>query len=244
MSISQEQQEIIEKYLRQELSEVDQSKFTAYRQDAEFQEELKIWMDLQQVFKIHGRQRLKDQLRTRERQLIQRQSRRPNIYRYIAIAAAILVLATFIFLMPQTTNYEKRLFDAHFEPYPSILKPTTRGDVQKSEEQDPYFLYESEAYVQADVGFVGLAKTDTVQFYRSMIQLEFENYQTAISILEALDLPMTSSLFDASIWYLGLAYLGNGDLLRANSKFHQIKEDPDHPYHGEAIRILKELALQ
>ena len=150
-----------------------------------------------------------------------------NVLRYGIAAAVLLALVVVALLTIGQNPTPEQLFADNFEISPNLDYRASRGSGQDPEITQAYRAYDQGLYAQAiDLLEKLILKGDDPlihQYYLGNCHLALENWPEAITALQA---PADANfhLANDAKWYLGLAYLGQGDtknaipLLRESSR--------------------------
>ena len=126
----------------------------------------------------------------------------------IGIAASIVLIAAAIAIWPQQKSNEE-LFAKYFEPYPNVIMPTVRGDLEADTTlmAKAYRAYDRGDYEKAIRFFeqVGV-KDEGVYMYMGNSYLAIDSTEKAITCFEKV-ISDFDAFDDQAEWYLGLALL-------------------------------------
>jgi len=240
----EQDERLLDRYVRQELTPKEEEQFNQRMQDDDFRQALQWHQDLQAAAQQRGRQHLKEQLQSwenKESKTSAQKRSRSNFWRWslIAIAVVATLLLLWLFFRPSPKSPEE-IFAEHFMPYPNIVAPIEKSEGQVSERTLAFEAYELTAYPQAEVQFAQLEQTLTVQFYRGVTALAQEQPAKAITFLQPVS--ETENRFQqAAAWYLALAHLLQNELEIATNLLENIQNTSDHPFQQRAANLLQEL---
>jgi len=232
------------------------------KQDAEFAKRVEQMRPVIEQIEGAGKQRLSKKIKNIETELEEEgffqptsskplnRSRSRSIKRFVAIAAAVLiVVALSIYLLIPTSP--EQLYAAHFSRYPDqisqILQET--GFVQVPQ-QDRLLramqAYKSEELVEAEKQMAAFLETADdehpyrriIRFYWAQINMERGNLEAAREALKALATDSNFSRQNAAEWYLALTYLKT-DADQAIQHLKPLMEDPE--YGNRARQLLRKL---
>lgn len=199
--------------------------------------ELKLLMD---GIENAGRREILDSLRTLEVNLPPVVSVSIPVWQnsWLRVAASVSVLAICAYMFwPQPDPQE--LFDKYFEPYPNVIMPTMRGEVDEDTTlmARGYKAYDREEYKEAIDYFEKLkVKNAGIYLYLSNCYLAIGEADKAISLLE--NVIADYDEFDAQAeWYLALGHLKRGSIVDAGRTLKGIEEGGG--YHTEKVKALR-----
>ncbi len=155
---------------------------------------------------------------------------------YAAMAAVVLVifLAWYRLSPPQPQD----LYAAYYEPAPGL--PTTLGTVDNPEFAEGMVAYKRGEYADAIQFWNPLLGTesdsDTLGYYLGLANLAEEEIETAVALLQQVKTMRPPSPFTSdATWYLGLAFLSQGNEKEARNTLEPLK---DHPVYGDRVQEL------
>ncbi len=159
----------------------------------------------------------------------------------VGIAATVVLAVVSILLWPRPTGPQE-LFAQYFEPYPNVIMPTVRGDLEPDTTlmAKAYRAYDSGDYEKAIRFFEQVGtKDEGVYLYLGNSYLAIDSTEKAIVCFEKVISDF--DVFDEQAeWYLGMAYLKTGDLKEAKSLL-SIIATKEGPYKIKAERVLPNL---
>ncbi|MEM7656631.1 MAG: hypothetical protein AAF399_10920 [Bacteroidota bacterium] len=247
MKLSPEQsQELIDRYLREELSEADAQLFAEVRYTPEFERELRLMEEVRQASIARGRQQLQTDMAAWEAELAPAvQVIRPLWQRsgfLISIAAGISLLLV-IFLWPRqaATPEGAALFAAHFEVYPDFQSDNTRSEGQEATLLD----YTMEAYRMGEYeaalrGFDSLQSQEAgLIFYEGVSLLGAGRSEEASETFSKIN---EGSFLPPARWYLALAAIQMEEWEVARQRLLEITQAESHPFQKEAEELLQHIA--
>ncbi len=154
-----------------------------------------------------------------------------------AVAASLIFALGLWVLLDGGQSANERLFEAYYKPDPGLVMAMSQSD--QYEFDRGMVDYKLGKYQFAIERWEKLLqqkpKNDTLNYFLGASYLALEESEKAISYFqETLEYP--KSIFaDDSWWYLGLAWLKQGEIAKA-------KEALQHSEKSEAIRLIDELA--
>lgn len=160
----------------------------------------------------------------------------------VGIAASVVLVVVAYWLWPRPTEGEK-LFAQYFEPYPNVIMPTVRGDLEPDTTlmAKAYRAYDREDYQSAISLFEQLkAKDEGTLLYLGNSYLAIGQTQQAVALF--LKLKSDYHVFDEQAeWYLVLCYLQLNENGRAKKAVDELI-GRDSPYDEKAKQLLKILS--
>jgi TolA-binding protein len=218
-NISQEQLESVERYINGTMLDEELKTFEAQLEnDSEFKTQVE---DIRTLLTGIQAQSLKEQLDDFHKD-IQKQPNQKNspkirylqFRKLVAAAAIIIALGSFWFF---NQNSNDALYSKYFTPDPGL--PTTMSNMGNFEFYDAMVNYKQGDYKTAIEKWEVLnPKNDTINYFLGVAHLAEKEENSAISFLEkSISNPNFPFVNDAH-YYLGLAYLkeGNIDLAKKN----------------------------
>ena len=241
---------LIDKHLLGTISPEEADSFSQSLNDPEFAVELAYRKDLLQAVKAEGREQLRSELQALEQEEktdIGKEAKSRPLHWWIAAAAAAVVALIFLFRLASTEPISSEaLFAQHFAPYPNVERVITRNQ-QNTESLDmqAYANYELARYQEAVRLFDQLITTEpknlSHRFYRALAHLALHQAATARPELKKVAQSDTSRYASAASWFLALAYLQEDRLDKARAILEKISKQSQHPYHEEAMELLKQM---
>lgn len=155
-----------------------------------------------------------------------------------AAACIFIIVVSFIFLNRPDDPAE--LYANYFEPYPNIFEPTVRGDNTISKRSMAFQAYDANDYQKAASLFQELLaekKEPGMLLLLGNANLILNNTKEArnnfITLINEYD------EYDVQgKWYLGLSYLKEGDVKRAQLIMRELSNS-EYSYAGKAKELLK-----
>lgn len=212
--------------------------------DAEFSEQFNFEKEVRDTVIYNGRQKIKERFRILDEQNSKR-SRKLTAWWYAAASIVVLIGAAWFFWGKQPETTPEKLYAQYMEPYPNMVTPNVRGGASAEQlMSEALALYDQQAYAQAAI----LLKqaydehpNDPTAFYLAICQLMLQKPEEAIRLLEARSWEDTAYFSPTVVnWYLGLAFLQQGDSDEALHRFNLVAESDDS-LSNEAAKIMKVL---
>ncbi len=246
MPLKDTDHQLIDKFLRGQLDAQEQELFDKKQSDVDFQNELTWRSNSLTVIKKNGRQDLKKKLQLLDKKMEAEQSVSPpakvvkiNRSRWLGIAAAILILMGMFWWWNMQTPNSEDLFAQYFEPYPNVVAPIVKSDAtEMTDEEKAFQTYEKRNYSQA-IPLLEELNTPEGNFYLGLAQLAQGNTSAAISTLQPISKQPSHRFYQASQWYLAMAYFKDKDAEQANDLIKLIRQNPEHIYYKLAGEILE-----
>lgn len=244
MNLTDNQMDVLDRFLRNEMTVADETMWESMMRDPKVQDEVRNMTHLQQMIQHEGRDRLRAELKTWDEALSQDNifaKRRFIDWRWVSAAAVALIFVS-IFIIRGFQNESKDLFASYFEPYPNIVAPIQKGDDQVNAYDRAFQLYESGTYKEAIDAFKSLSQNDaSVLFYSALSFMEEGDLERAHAKLDELDKIVQHKYQDASTWYRALLELKSGNEQHAIPLIENIVQNTRNPFHQKAIKLIKEL---
>lgn len=232
-----EQEILIEGYLNNTLTALQQQEFGRLMgEDRQFAEEVAFHEKMKTAIRLEERQNLKARFDALDA------SPHPTKLWWYA-AAAVFVLGVIGWwtstLFPQNSE---DLYHSYFEPYPNTVDPIVRSDAGQSGLSDQAFeWYDKGDYDKASAAFGDLYKhSQRAQdlFYQAVALMASGHHAEAIPLLE--QQKKDGSFFEAAQWYLGLAYLKDGQVSKAKTHLEKVRDSGGF-LSPQAVKLLDEL---
>jgi len=251
MSISEEEFQLIVKYVEKDLSEHEQILFDkSLDTSPEFKEEVRVmeglvagvyanvrtneFEDIKNAFeKFEEEDKKAETSPTKKGKVI-------NLYKTIGIAASltlILLVSYFVFFQSKVDHQEVYL--SFYEPYPAY---NLRSDGEN--ENQGILNYRLNLYEKAIPFLIDALASENNQRYQLLLANAYMNtgaYDKANNILKSLAMDDRDKIMQQNAsWYIGLLYLKTGRIEEAKSEFSKLISN-GNSYKNQAINILNEL---
>lgn len=159
---------------------------------------------------------------------------------WVRVAASVSVLAVCAYLFWPRPEDPQRLFAQYFEPYPNVIMPTVRGDVDTTLLERAYRAYDHGKFDDAIDFFRRAGQDDAaVYLYLGNSYLATGDAENAIPLFEKV-ISEYDAFDDQAAWYLALGYLKNGNKGEAMKIFARISEGRSS-HAASAKKILSDL---
>ncbi|RFN58855.1 tetratricopeptide repeat protein [Marixanthomonas ophiurae] len=243
-SITEKEFETIERYLTNEMSAEEQKAFVdTLSSDPFLQQKVN---EVRALIDGIEASALKNKLDDFHKELLQTHSKVVNKSKLIqkpkrskiplyAIAAVLVVVFGILWFF-NSADSNQRLFAEHFTPDPGL--PTTMSTTNNYIFFDGMVDYKQENYKAAIEKWTPLlsekSENDTLNYFLGVAYLAEKNEGEAIDYLGEVSKTKSSMFLQESYYYLGLAFLKNGELEKAKTSFKKSNSD-------ESQTILKKL---
>ncbi|GAB3805215.1 hypothetical protein GCM10028819_38080 [Spirosoma humi] len=262
MNLSEEQYELIEAYLTNELSAVDQLAFeNDLKADAELRAEVDRQRDIRLGLRALGIERALEQAKAQykatfapaEIPLVSQPVVRPLVsWRYWAAAASVVgMLGVGYFAYQQTTSRQADIAYAETfssDPTADLMKDFPSGQVLPSvrnQFMDAMATYKSGKYDEVIDQLKTLpADKQTLPYRNYFLGLSYlANKQPieAIPLLIKAQAASSGKLQQKAEWFLALAYVKNSQKEKALPILKRISTDKAHPFQSLAKRVLEKV---
>lgn len=230
-NISQELIEAIERYHKGTMNKKELKDFNDYLKiDPEFRIQVE---DIKTMLLGIEAQSLKEQLDNFHDDIPNTIIKKPNNnkvrflnYSKIAAAAAIIIAVGSIWFFSSSPN--ERLYAKYFKPDPGL--PTTMSSTDNFDFYDAMVSYKHGDYQKAitkwQVIYEKQSNNDTINYFLGVAHLANKNIEDAIPFLEkTVQSQNAFPLINDAHYYLGLAYLNEGNRKLAKKHFSLSKTD-------------------
>ncbi len=169
---------------------------------------------------------------------------RKMIIRYASLSAAAVIGIFIIINTLLPSSDPGKLFDTYYQPFDAV-SPVTRGmnTSQEGTYTSAVVNYRNGNYIAAASVFSSVLVKDptspSVRFFLGLTDIALNEYDQAIPLLE--DVVASESDYGKEAqWYLGLAYLKNGNKQKAAEYFEQLSANKGF-YQDRSEKILRRL---
>lgn len=247
-----EQEEIIDRYLRDELDVTQRWEVEAERSSDEvFRLALQLREDFEEGLRLAGR---RDTLETLVREedryaapKVNLSAPRPSIVSggsvQAFLAAALFGVLLYLLYLTFAPATEQQLFAEYFRPFPNVtLLPDSTGWVSPEEEElgDILEAYDQQNYLVAyDELLPAASAYPSARMYLGVSALALEQPQRALEWFDQY-LP-AEKYYPYARWYMALAYLADGRDRAALRELVEIAGTPGHPYEIPATKLIEAL---
>ena len=240
------QEDNIDRYLRKEMGPQEQAAFReALDNDQDLQLEVEMQRDAISGINLFGAEALKKQLQEVDAQQATNSpnSRGRPLYVWLAIAASVTALLLVAVLLFDGGSNSQELYTAYFEPYPNVVDPIERsGGVPVDLAGKAMYFYEQENFKEAISLFNQnqLLDDQAYQFYLGVSYLGNQQPGLAEQTLAPLVEDEQGALYEAALWYTGLANLASNKPEQAKSKIEMVSK-LEGEFSKEAQDLLADL---
>jgi len=244
MAISKNDIDLIDKFLRNGLSERELFLFNKRLEDKEFKEEVDFKEGVKRAAKKAGRSDLKAKLQELEANRVQpKTAKRVSLRPWLLAAASILLLVIAFFWFNTQQPSSADLLVQYYAPYPNVLtEPIVKGTSAKGDWEIALQQYELKNYQEANLLLDEFPDTDSSLFYLAITEMELKDFALATAIFKEV-LSFENSTFEVPSWYyLGLCALQVNDRKTAQVYFKKVRQSTAHPkLVQQAKEILRKL---
>jgi hypothetical protein len=235
--------ELIDQFLAGKLS-ASEAEFVRKRIEGD-KEFSALYEDLKYVIestRIAGREELVSYLKTIEPK--SEPVPKSTLWYWVSGVAALIAIAFSLFFFigkGSPANPNENLVAAYFTPYPNVIVPVVRGEAEDSTARAKAFReYELGDYESALESLNNIdTPTQDDQFYKGVCSLALNDYTGAVSYLKKYE-EGGESFATQTKWYLGLAYLGTGEL-DLSRKYLSDLAGTDNSYRAKASDLLTKI---
>ena len=244
MAISKNDIDLIDKFLRNRLSEGEFTAFNERMKEKEFAEELAFKQDVKIGAKRIGRASLKADLQQLEKnRRPKKEAKTVSLKPWLLAAASILLLVMAFFLFNSQQVSSAELYAEYYAPYPNVItEPIVKGEPAKDKLSKALQQYELKNYEEAIKLFDELPDSDSLLFYHAITSMELNDFALAASIFKKVLTFKKSSFKTPSLYYLGLCALQINNVKTAQDYFTKVSQMNDNPKLAkQAEEILRKL---
>ena len=233
-------EEHIDEFLRNELSHEDKERFeAALISDPALQDKLEIRRDVHDILELKSRSQLKELIRKIDKE---RSMRSLSFWqRPLAIAATLAIMIVSGVLIFSNLRYaDSSIIKRHATAYEDRVSVLGKTDDLIGQAMQYYI---EKDYERAISGFDAVDTVDInyplARLYLGICYVMTEDHRSAIEILGSIkkDNPQE----DVIAWYLALAYIGNGDPIKARELLENENQMDTDYRKSERMELLKEL---
>lgn len=241
--------DLIERYLTDEMSVKEQTKFEELlRNDSDLMREFTLRKKIDNAITEDDIIDLRSSLDSiiNKKPSISRKIKKPAFYSSVAAVIVLIVVFTGIRILPSKNQEGTEFFQSYYMPYSSIMISRSSVNQSKTEEilYKAFSFYDEGKYKLASDHFHEVLILDDnnymSQFYFSICEIEKNNLKNAKCYLNDLVLNENHVFVEQANWYLALVYLKQDNLIEANKILTKIVcENMIHK--ADAKAIIKEL---
>jgi|GEM_PF-2107928 len=251
MEISKQDFDIIQKYLKENLSHKEKIFFEKRVKDKVFRDELwsqvKILEAVEEIETDNLRHYIKSiESNTHRYKKLNESKRRvlklPNLFKCAAVIIGLLITAYFINISLAKKIDNKELFAEFYQTYPA--KFIERGNSQDVDTLKSFYealnFYRDEKYNEAIVLLSEFDNpNDEISIYRATCMLELGEYKKAEITLSQLTNSSNSEISQVSEWYLVLINLKQGNSVLMKENLLKILSQPEHLFYEKSKKLNK-----
>ncbi|WP_223034173.1 tetratricopeptide repeat protein [Hanstruepera marina] len=232
-----DKEELIAKYLRNELSKSEIIEFEKLLDsDHDFKEQFEFETQVKKAIFKQEHQKNKQFLVDVENEI----SHKSSNTKWYLVAASVVILISIGFLWNLNSSSPDKLFDSYYTVASNTSHPIVRSNTISDDQTSAFIAYESEAYEQAQILFDEAYKNSNnseLLFYEAICYLEIENTTKAIETFLKHQ-SLNDRLQEKSKWYLALAYLKNEEPVKAKNLLEKITKSPSNYNYIKAKDLL------
>ena len=169
---------------------------------------------------------------------------RSTMIRYLSFSAAAIIGAFILIKTLLPVSDPGKLYDTYYEPF-NVISSVTRDAGSGTTDNFAAALesYKKENYQAAVTGFSKLIYSGNEvipsQFFLGITEMALENFDESIGLLSSVA-NGSGEYRKEAVWYLGLAYLRNGEKDKAAGCFDQLAQSMGF-YSERSEKILRRL---
>lgn len=236
-----DQEELINAYLEGTLSPEDQEIFeNLIAQNPEYKAELEAQRKIKAAITLSERESLRNFISELDEVQVKPKTSFKS-WLFSAAAACLVVLVGYFLWTTLSMSPGEKLYARHYETYPNLVAPSTRGESSADLKADAFLAYDNGDFEQAAALFERLqaqADSDYALLYLGICQLELGRPEKAIPVLNLVS--STSESKEIASWYEALGYFKLNMLDKGKAAL-KITADSANPFQTQAQEILKTL---
>ena len=229
--------QLIDKYLRSQLTDTEQLDFDQRMQDEQFADEVGFRSSLLVVSEEKGNEKLHSLLEKESQRLDNIKPKKKPLTLFIFIALLIVAGLCYLWIQSKQSTPEE-LYIAHYEKFPNLIAPTERSDATKmSSLEQAMYAYDNHNYVLTVVILDTMdIKPEDLTIYHAISKHEIGQTKEAISLL--LSLASSEAKYnEAAEWYLCLFNMKIDNEEQANYWRNKILSHPAHKYQSKVKQL-------
>ncbi|MDF9795928.1 tetratricopeptide (TPR) repeat protein [Catalinimonas alkaloidigena] len=240
-----EQIDLIDRYCRGTLSEIDRRDFEAkINQDPNLKKQVLLHADLIEGIQRHFNGELKSMLKQSDKPDNEKKNNRKYFFYSLAVAATVSLFLVLGYVLMNNAS-PTRLYQAHYQAYPNIVNPVERSasDDKKNYLDNAMRAYEQADYQQAASLFEQSEEplSYSYKFYLAISYIELSRHQDALQLLREVQNSDEKAYYYPSLWYQSMSFLALSDAENTRKMLEQLSESPDSYYSNKAEEVLDEL---
>lgn len=244
---------LIQKYFRDELSEIEQKEFDQALEEPEFRSEVDMHAQVFEGLVAAKRENLraaivdvKDEFeKTRNSSESKNSFPKVKTLRWLFIAAAMLFLvcSLYFFFQNDSPDYDA-IYAEYYVPYDTPESQRGGNEVKNSPLDEAMSLYENEKYADALSIVNSISpKSEYVQLLSANCYMNLGQWELAESVLKSLSDSKDNKISQHAEWYLSLSYIKSNKMNLARDIFYKIKSTPNHLYHKRVIKLIEDYSI-
>jgi predicted Zn-dependent protease len=242
MKITEEDLDLIDRYLNHRLTADETSLFSRKKQEQDFFNELQQREATVKTIRNHFDTELKkDLLAQLDDKIIFDNNKTKFVWYYTAAACLAIALLTGYFFLNKSSSASQEIFLAYYKPYPALS--VTRGASNSSDDMAAFDLYQSGNYAEAANHFNEILKKKTnieVSILLANCYLQTNRPERALDVLNKLNAAQDAVMQQHVLWYTALAYLKKGNRRDAVNEFEKLSLTGG-VYSAEATEIINKI---
>jgi hypothetical protein len=243
-------QDLIDDYLRGKLSEEQRREVERLVDtDEDFRNELNFHQQTKSAFAQLQHEHLKQRLHTLKENKVmplpaEKISKTRKLSVWLVACSVLLFCAIGAYLWKQQGTNPKELYMAYFEPYPNVVLPVTRDQVQQAERTLAYSYYEQREYPKAYQLFKNLPEEELnadpeILFYSGVSAMQLHLDDEAIALFRQYQGAGKVRLERQAKWYEALTHLKQGNKAEMQNLLQELAEHQGYK-NEEAADLLKQ----
>lgn len=238
-------QELIDKYIRQSLSDQEEILFKEKLKIDSFKELLQTSEDIAIELGRIGRETLRDQFSSWYNETSSSKKKSRNIY-WLMAAASILIVAGILFFL-NTNQTLPKLASEYYASLPDYITQIKRGEQPiKNTYLDVMKPYLEKNWTAAETNFQDFLEKNPrdhkVILYQGITAMELQDYSQAIvSFTKVIEYTDDPTFVHPAQWYSALSHLKTKQREKAIPSLREIIQTPDHYKAKNAQIILAQL---
>jgi tetratricopeptide (TPR) repeat protein len=159
---------------------------------------------------------------------------------YLSLAASVLLVSAFWFFSQPDPE---QLAQSFFKPYQNYGAQQLRGERPADQLINFYKAYDAGQYVQAIGTYLESTETKRPldKFYYAIALIGLADYSAGMEMLSSLEGQLPAEHLESLRFYTGLAWVGMGQMEKAQIIFNEIIKQPTSYYFQDAQRIVNKI---
>ena len=240
-------QDKIDRYLLGQQGQDEKKSFEELMEhDIKFAKEMQVQQAMFDYLETLGDMRLVETVEKVHQKAMEKNNRQARIRPirwFVAVAAALLLLATFWFIL-QRPPLNEQLYQAYYEPYNILFGERDTGNLP--EEARAGLLYQQHEYESAILLFekalVADPEDSKARLAAGICYLETKQFERAFFQFDHLVQNEDALYLEQAQWYSALTLLHQNQLEECKKVLNQIAEKTNHFFRGQATNLLRQLS--